>query len=68
MATVTTYSLKSVYGHKHVGMYPMVTLDCGYVVKWIDRMSKREALRQADRAHERDIRDGHICGAPDTYR
>lgn len=61
-ATVETYSLKSVYGHKHVGMYPMVTLECGFVAKWVDRMSKREAIHQTDIHHEREIRRGeHAC-------
>lgn len=58
-ATVETYRLKAALTGKHVGVFPMVTLECGFVAKWIDRMSKREAIRQTERAHQRD---GHACG------
>lgn len=46
-AKVETYELKTATG-KHIRKATKVTLDNGTVIKFTERMSKRDALKQAE--------------------
>ena len=45
-ATVKTYTLKSANG-KHIRQATMVIFENGKIVKFIEKMSKKEAIKQA---------------------